>query len=231
MRKVLVNSMISIAIDGPSGAGKSTLARMTAADMGFVYVDTGAIYRTVGLFVQENGIDPADPDAVASVLPEIRIEMQHDAAGMQRMLLNGRDVTAEIRLPEISMYASAVSAIPAVRAFLLQMQREMARKYNVLMDGRDIGTVVLPDADLKVFLTASAEERAKRRYAELLEKHVETTYEAVLQDMLLRDKNDSTRDAAPLRAADDAVLLDTTGNTLEQSLAAIRNLIRERLGI
>ena len=221
---------ISIAIDGPSGAGKSTLARMTAKNLGFIYVDTGALYRCVGLFVLRSGVGSKDVPAIVSLIPKIYVEMKYDDAGVQRMFLCGEDVTDEIRLPEISIYASDVSAIPQVRAFLMDTQRNMAEKYNVIMDGRDIGTVVLPDADVKIFLTASSEERAKRRYEELVEKGIMTEYEDVLNDVEYRDKNDSNRAVAPLRPADDAIILDTTGNTLERSFEIIINLIKESLG-
>ena len=220
---------ISIAIDGPSGAGKSTLARLAAKHFGYIYVDTGAIYRCVGLFVLRAGADPSDTDAVERLLSEIDIEMRYDGQGVQRMLLCGEDVSSDIRLPEVSMYASKVSAIPAVRRFLLGMQREMAEKHDVVMDGRDIGTVVLPDADVKIFLTASANERARRRYEELCTKGLEVSFDEVLADMIQRDRNDESRAAAPLKAADDAVLLDTTGNTLDESAELIIKTVKDRL--
>ena len=219
---------ISIAIDGPSGAGKSTLARMTARHFGFLYVDTGALYRTVGLYVLRRGGDTKDPRAVEPLLPEIPVELQYDGAGIQRMILNGEDVSDDIRLPEVSMAASDVSAIPAVRAFLLETQRSLARRYDVIMDGRDIGTVVLPDAQVKIFLTASAQERARRRFLELQAKGVETDYDSVLRDIELRDKNDSGRAIAPLRPADDAVMLDTTEHDLEASFRLVCGIIEER---
>ncbi|MGE4485073.1 MAG: (d)CMP kinase [Oscillospiraceae bacterium] len=220
---------ISIAIDGPSGAGKSTLARMTARHFGLIYIDTGAIYRSVGLFVLRSGVASKDETAVSALLPQIDIEIRHDETGMQRMFLNGEDVSDAIRLPEVSIYASNVSAMPAVRRALMGMQRGIAEKSSVIMDGRDIGTVVLPNADLKIFLTASSEERAKRRYAELCEKNIKADYYDVLRDIEYRDKNDSTRKEAPLRAADDAVMLDTTGNSLEKSFALIKKTVEERL--
>ena len=220
----------AVAIDGPSGAGKSTLARAVAKELGFRYVDTGAIYRTVGCAAKGRGLDPTDADAIEALLGELKVEMTYDAEGLQHMLLNGEDVTAEIRLPAISLYASKVSAIPAVRAFLLEMQREMARKYDVIMDGRDIGTVVLPQADVKIFLTASPEDRARRRYLELQERGTPQDYEELLAEIRERDYNDSHRSSAPLRPAADAVLLDTTGNTFEQSCALLRRTIEERLG-
>ena len=219
----------AVAIDGPSGAGKSTLAKSLARELGFVYVDTGAIYRSVGCFARRRGADPADAAAVEALLPEIRLEMVYGEDGLQHMILNGEDVTGEIRLPEISMYASRVSAIPAVRAFLLEMQRDMAKKHSVIMDGRDIGTVVLPHADVKIFLTASAEDRARRRFLELEERGTPEPYEKLLSEMRERDHNDATRAAAPLRPAEDAVVLDTTGNTFQQSLDLLLRTIKERL--
>lgn len=220
---------IRVAIDGPSGAGKSTLARAAAADLGFLYVDTGAIYRTVGLFVQENGLDAGDAAAVAAALPGLRPELCYDGEGRQRMLLNGRDVSEEIRLPEISRYASAVSALPPVRAYLLDTQRELARKHSVIMDGRDIGTVVLPDAEVKIFLTASAQVRAERRCRELEERGTPQPFEEVLRDIEDRDYRDTHREAAPLRQAEDAVPLDTSALDFQQSLEALLRLVRERM--
>lgn len=220
---------IAIAIDGPSGAGKSTISKMLAKEFGFTYVDTGAIYRTVGVYVYRNGIDPKDSVAVGAILDKVGIEIKHEG-GLQRLYLNGEDVTKEIREHEISQYASAVSAIPEVRAFLLEMQREFARRDNVIMDGRDIGTVVLPDAKIKIFLTATDEDRARRRYEELLAKGQDVPFEKVLQDMRERDARDSARAVAPLVAAEDAILVDTTGNTLEKSLGIIREIIAARLG-
>ena len=220
----------SIAIDGPSGAGKSTLARMAAAKYGLVYVDTGAIYRCVGLYTYSKGVDSKDPEAVSALLGDIDIEITYDENGVQRMILNGEDVSDDIRMPPISIYASDVSAIPAVRAFLLDMQRSMAVRYDVIMDGRDIGTVVLPNAGLKIFLTASAKARAQRRFAELKQKGVKTTFKEVLQDINYRDKNDSTRAEAPLRQADDAVLLDTSELDLEESFSALSQIIKDKLG-
>ena len=215
----------SIAVDGPSGAGKSTLSRMIAKRFGLIYVDTGAMYRTVGLYVLRRGLDSHDSDGVTAILPEIRVGMRYDNSGTQRMLLNGEDVSDEIRLPRVSIYASDVSAMPEVRRFLLSMQRRLAEENSVIMDGRDIGTVVLPDAGLKIFLSATPEDRARRRYEELLMKGVETTPEDVLRDINYRDVNDSTRAAAPLRPADGAVILDTTGNTLEESFDALSRLV------
>jgi len=219
----------SIAIDGPSGAGKSTLAKMVAEKLGFLYVDTGAIYRTVGLYARKNDVDPKDAPAVIGLLDSIQIEMNYGEDGLQHMYLNGEDVTAQIRQHEISAYASAVSAIPEVRAFLLEMQRDMARTHNVVMDGRDIGTVVLPNATVKLFLTADVEDRARRRYEELLLRGQQADYETVLNDVKVRDHNDTTRASAPLRQAEDAVLLDTTGFELERSFALLLNTVKERL--
>lgn len=216
----------AVAIDGSSGAGKSTLARAAAERLGILYVDTGAIYRTIGLYVQRRGIDPKDTAAVLAALPDIRIGMDHDADGMQRMLLNGEDVTADIRLPEISMYASAVSAIQGVRDFLMEMQRSLARERSVIMDGRDIGTVVLPDADVKIFLYADVEVRAKRRELELQQRGTPKPYEEVLREMEERDYNDTHRAAAPLRAADDAIMVDTSSMDFDASLALLLDVIR-----
>ena len=221
----------SVALDGPAGAGKSTLARMASKHFGLIYVDTGALYRCVGLFALRNGVASKDEIGVTALLPNIGLEMKHDADGVQRMLLNGADVTDDIRLPEVSMYASDVSAMPPVRAFLLSLQREMAEKYSVIMDGRDIGTVIMPNAGLKIFLTADLETRAKRRHLELLEKNVDTTYEEVLRDIAARDKNDSERAAAPLKAADGAALLDTTHLSLNESFDALCGLIREKFSL
>lgn len=220
---------IAIAIDGPSGAGKSTLARAVAKELNFLYVDTGAIYRTVGYCAWQSGVDAADTAAVIALLPEIRVEMAYGDDGLQRMYLNGRDVTDAIRLPEVSMYASRVSAIPEVRAFLMDMQRDMAAKGNVIMDGRDIGTVVLPQARVKIFLTASDEDRAMRRWKELQRRGTPRDFNELLEEIRLRDHNDRSRAAAPLRPAEDAVTLDTTGNTFEQSRKQILDIIRERV--
>lgn len=221
---------IRIAIDGPSGAGKSTLARSAAAKLGYLYVDTGAIYRTIGYYAYTRGIDPGDEDAVTGSLPEISVALSYGEDGLQHMQLNGEDVTEEIRLPEISRFASAVSAHPGVRAFLLEMQRKLGRENNVVMDGRDIGTVVLPDAQVKVFLTASPEARAERRRLELERRGTPQPFDRVLQDIRERDWNDTHRAAAPLRQAEDAVLLDTTDLNFEESETALLALIRERTG-
>lgn len=226
-----MNGHYSIAIDGPSGAGKSSLAKKVSGAYGFIYVDTGAIYRTVGLAAVRRGIVCKDESGVSAILPELVIEMKYNEAGEQRMYLNGEDVSETIRMPEISIAASDVSALPAVRAFLLEMQRKMARENNVIMDGRDIGTVVLPDAELKIYLTASAEARAQRRLLELQNKGVESSFEEVLKDIEYRDYQDSHRDIAPLRKADDAVLMDTSDIDFEQSYELMCNIIREHLGI
>lgn len=221
----------SVAVDGPSGAGKSTLAKAAAAKLGIVYVDTGAIYRSIGYYVYRKGIDPKDAPAVIAILPELDIQMRYGEDGVQRMILNGEDVSAQIRLPEMSMYASAVSAIPEVRTFLLEMQRQIARTTAVIMDGRDIGTVVLPDAEVKIFLTASAEIRARRRMKELEQRGTPQPFEEVLQQIVERDWADSHREAAPLKQADDAVLLDTGLLNFEESLTALLNIIREKVGV
>ncbi|MCL2820456.1 MAG: (d)CMP kinase [Oscillospiraceae bacterium] len=220
----------SVALDGPAGAGKSTLAKRVSEHFGLIYVDTGALYRSIGLFVFRNNVASRDAEGVLKLLPEIRLDMRYDDSGVQRMILNGEDVTEDIRLPEISVYASDVSAMPAVREFLLEMQRSMAVKYNVLMDGRDIGTVVLPDAGLKVFITADASTRANRRYLELKAKGIETTFDEVKDAMIKRDKNDSEREAAPLKAADDAVILDTSELNLDESFDALCNLVTAKFG-
>lgn len=219
---------ISIAIDGPSGAGKSTLARSIAARLGYLYVDTGAIYRSIGYYVLSHGIDPKVEAAVTAALPEIQVQLHYGADGLQHMLLNGQDVTKEIRLPEVSMYASAVSAYPAVRTYLLEMQRELARTHNVIMDGRDIGTVVLPDAKVKIFLTASAQIRARRRMLELEQRGTPQPYEEILRDIQQRDYNDSHRSVAPLRQAADAVLLDTSEMDFAQSEEELLKIIQKR---
>ncbi|MCR5089481.1 MAG: (d)CMP kinase [Oscillospiraceae bacterium] len=220
---------VSIAIDGPSGAGKSSLARRCAKAFGLVYADTGAIYRTVALAAIRAGVDAHDETAVSSLLPGIRLELTYNDAGEQRMLLNGEDVSEMIRTPEVTTRASDVSGLGAVRQFLLEMQRSLAHNYNIIMDGRDIGTVVLPNADLKIFLTASAEARAERRWKELKEKGMETDYTSVLQSILYRDEQDSSRANAPLKKAEDAVLLDTTELDFEESFRALSQLIIERL--
>lgn len=219
----------AVAIDGPSGAGKSTLAKRLAASLKIVYVDTGAIYRSIGYYVYQNGIDPKDTAAVTAVLPRLRIEAVYGDDGLQHMILNGADVTKEIRLPEVSMYTSAVSAIPEVRAYLLQMQRDMAARGSVVMDGRDIGTVVLPQAEVKIYLDASPEVRAGRREKELAERGTPKPFEEVLREVKERDWADMHRDTAPLRQAEDAVRVDTSDLDFEGSLALLRQVIREQL--
>ena len=219
--------MIRIAIDGPSGSGKSTLAKAVARELGIIYVDTGALYRTIGYFVYISGKDPHDAKQVESLLSGINIELKYEN-GSQRVILNGEDLGDKIRMPEMSMYASAVSTIPAVRAFLLEMQKSMARSNSVVMDGRDIGTVIIPDADLKIFLTASNETRAKRRTLELQSKGVDARYEDVLADMIERDKQDKNRDIAPAVPADDAIIFDNSVVSVEESLKEIVRLVNER---
>jgi len=226
-----MNRFKSVALDGPSGAGKSTLAKRTAEHFGFIYVDTGALYRCVGLFIYRNSVAASDKVKIINLLPKIILKMEYDPTGIQRMYLNDEDVTEAIRMPEISSYASDVSAIPEVRAFLLKMQRDMADVYDVIMDGRDIGTVVLPNAGLKIFITADADARANRRYLELVEKGISSTFDEVKAAMITRDKNDSERAAAPLKAADDAVVLDTTELNFEESFDAICKLVSERFDI
>lgn len=217
--------MIQIAIDGPSGAGKSTIAKAVAKRLGYVYVDTGALYRTVGYAALCEKLDCKNADEIALLLKKIKVDLTYDN-GVQKVLLNGEDVSTQIRLPECSMAASAVSAIPAVREFLLNTQRDIATHHNVIMDGRDIGTVVLPNAQVKIFLTASAEKRAQRRFIELCEKGIETTFEEVLEDMKQRDYNDSHRAIAPLKAAEGSILVDTSELDLEQSIHAIEQAVQ-----
>ncbi len=221
-------STFKIAIDGPAGAGKSTIAKSAAKELGFVYIDTGAMYRAIGLAAIRAEIDPdKDIEAIEKLLPDIKVDISHSKSG-QLVFLNGEDVSTEIRLPEVSVAASDVSRIPAVRSKLLDLQRSIAEKTDVIMDGRDIGTVVLPDAQLKIFLTASVEERAMRRYRELCEKGIECNFDEVKKDMEYRDKNDSERDIAPLKPADDSVIVDTTGKTLEESVDMLLNIMKER---
>lgn len=219
--------MVSIAIDGPSGAGKSSLAKALAKDLGYVYVDTGAMYRSIGLYAVRAGADPHDADAVAALLPGIKLDIRL-LDGTQHVYLNGEDVSTAIRAENIGMAASAVAAHPAVRTFLLDTQRGLAESQNILMDGRDIGTVILPDALVKIFLTASAQSRAERRYKELIEKGQQVTMDGILHDINERDRQDMTRAVAPLKQADDAVLLDTSSLTLEESIAAVLRIIREK---
>lgn len=218
---------IAVAIDGPAGAGKSTIARAAAKELGFIYVDTGALYRSIGLNAVRLGVDLNDATAVENSLSRLSVELSFDSEGTQIVLLNGEDVSSLIRTPEVSMSASKVSAVPAVRAFLLDLQRNMAKKNNVIMDGRDIGTVVLPNAEVKIFLTAAAEIRAKRRFDELIEKGQQVKYEDVLADVVERDYNDSHREIAPLKPAEDSKLADTSGLTLSESIRLIINIIEE----
>lgn len=220
-------NQIAVAIDGPSGAGKSTIARTAAKKLGFIYVDTGALYRTIGLYVLRQGFDALNADEVINLLKNINIELKY-VNDNQCVYLNGEDVSEQIRTPEISVFASRVSVIPKVREFLLDMQRNIAKNNNVIMDGRDIGTVILPNAQVKIFLTASAQKRAERRYKELCEKGIQTSLEEVLKDMIQRDEKDSSRPIAPLKKADDAVLLDTSDLTLSQSIDAIIDIITNK---
>ena len=221
----------SIAIDGPAGAGKSTMARALAKELGYYYVDTGAIYRTVAYFLDLLGISPKDTDGVERYLDELTIDIYYDEAGKQHMIMNGMDVTDDIRTPDISMKASTVSAQPAVREMLLDMQRQLARENNVIMDGRDIGTVVLPKATVKFFLTASAEVRARRRTDELLAKGQKAGFAEVLKDIEKRDHQDSTRAIAPLKQAKDAVLLDTSDMTVEEVILRMKQIVGEKIPV
>ncbi|WP_458862054.1 (d)CMP kinase [Acidaminobacterium chupaoyuni] len=223
------NQTLQIAIDGPSGAGKSTMARMLAKELSFLYVDTGAMYRSIGLYASRRGIELSEIQKILPLLNEISIQLEW-IGGAQHIFLCGEDVSEEIRTEKISRYASAVSALPEVRRFLLDLQRQLASRHNVIMDGRDIGTVILPDAQVKIFLTASPEKRAMRRYEELKAKGQTVTYEAVYQDLLQRDQQDSSRQAAPLKAAEDAVLLSSTEYTLEETLTKMKEIITEKCG-
>lgn len=220
---------ISVAIDGPAGAGKSTIARRLAGELGFRYVDTGAIYRTVAYFMDLWGVSPKDVDGVNRYIDELTVGIEYDDEGVQHMLMNGMDVTGDIRTPEISQKASLISAHAVVRDMLLDMQRNMAEEYDVVMDGRDIGSVVLPKATVKIFLTASPEVRAKRRYNELVEKGQKASYAQVLKDVQQRDYQDTHRDIAPLKMCRDSVKVDTSEMDLEQSVAAIRKIVEEKI--
>lgn len=220
--------MTAIAIDGPAGAGKSTIARAVAKKLGYIYIDTGALYRAIGLAVLEQGGDTSDAEVVVPALEQMQIQIRF-LNGEQHVFLNGRDVSLDIRRNEVSMAASNVSAIPAVREFLFDLQRSFAEKNNVVMDGRDIGTVVLPQAQIKLFLTATPEERAQRRFLELTEKGQKVEYENLLDEVRQRDYNDSHRAIAPLKKADDALLVDTTGNEMQESIDQILKIIEKRL--
>lgn len=221
--------VINVAIDGPAGAGKSTVARAAAKELGYIYVDTGALYRAVGVNALRNNIDTTDAAAVSATLDKITVELKF-ADGVQQVLLNGENVSEEIRTPDASMAASNVSAIPAVRAFLFDLQKNIAKENNCLMDGRDIGTVVLPDAQVKIFLTASAEKRAKRRYDELIAKGAKVEYNTVLEELIQRDYNDSHREVAPLKPAEDSILVDTSDLNLEESINKVVSTIKEKIG-
>lgn len=221
--------MYAIAIDGPAGAGKSSIAKAAAKRLGFIYVDTGALYRTVALHLLKENIDPKDIAAVTAALPGIQVAMGHEEDG-QHVYLNNEDVTGLIRTPEVSMMASTSSAIPEVRKFLFSLQTGMAEKYNVIMDGRDIGTVVLPNADVKIFLTASPEVRAMRRYKELVEKGAKDTYEEVLADVIKRDYQDTHRETAPLKPAEDGVILDTSDLNFEQVIDELEKIVKAKIG-
>ena len=221
----------SIAIDGPAGAGKSTIAKRLAKELGYCYVDTGAIYRTVAYFLDLLGVSPKDVDGVERYIDELTINIEYDENGLQHMIMNGMDVTGDIRSQEISQKASLVSAHAVVREVLLDMQRDVARKNNVIMDGRDIGTVVLPNADVKIFLTASPEVRAKRRTDELTAKGQKAVYETILKEIIQRDYQDSHRLVAPLKQADDAVLVDTSNLNIEEVMETIKGIVRERIAL
>jgi len=221
--------MRAVAIDGPAGAGKSTIAKRLAKDLGFIYVDTGALYRAIGLYTLRKGVDIHDTEGVIGLLPEITVDIQYVGAE-QHVFLNGEDVNGLIRTEPVSMAASAVSAIPEVRTFLLETQRRLAREYSVVMDGRDIGTVILPDAECKIFLTASPEVRARRRYDELVAKGVKAVYEDVLADLKRRDWDDSHRETAPLKLAEDGIEVDTSGLELEQAIAMVKEVVMRKLG-
>lgn len=220
---------IAIAIDGPAGAGKSTIARLAAKELGYIYVDTGALYRTIGLAASRRNLTAEDKDKIIAMLPEIKVELAFNDHGEQIVLLDGEDVSGLIRTPEISMMASAVSAIPEVRAYLLNLQHDIAHTNNVIMDGRDIGTVVLPDAKIKIFLSASPECRARRRYDELIEKGMDVKFEDILSDVIARDYADSNRSISPLKPADDAISVDTSGEDLETSVNKLLRIMRDKL--
>ena len=220
--------MIAVAIDGPAGAGKSTIAKTAAKRLGFIYVDTGALYRSIGYYVIKQGKSLEIKEDIVSCLSSINVEIEF-VDNEQHVILNGEDVIASIRTPEVSIAASKVSAVPEVREFLLGLQRDFAKKYNCIMDGRDIGTVVLPNAEVKIFLTASCEERANRRYKELIEKGEQVNYEDVLTDIQKRDYNDSHREIAPMKPAEDSVLVDSTGQSIEQNVQAVIDVIKAKV--
>lgn len=218
--------MISIAIDGPAGAGKSTIAKAVAKKLSFIYVDTGALYRAIGLYALKNNLN-SEKEVIFS-LKEIKVDLKFEN-NSQKVFLCDEDVSEKIRTPEVSMMASKVSAISAVREFLFDLQRDLARKNNVIMDGRDIGTVILPNADVKIFLTASSEKRAQRRYKELVEKGLQVSYDDILNDIIKRDADDSNREIAPLKAAPDAIFVDTSEYNLEESISLVLNIIKNKL--
>lgn len=223
-----MSQKIKVAVDGPSGSGKSTLAKKIAGELGLVYVDTGALYRAVGLYAARAGVDPAVSSQVTALLPKIQLSLEYTEDG-QRVVLNGEDVSAQIRTSQVAVYASKVSAIPAVRKFLLEIQKKMASEGNVVMDGRDIGTVIMPDADVKLFLEASPAQRAHRRYLELQAKGERVTEEEVLDAVLQRDRADSTREIAPAVPAEDAIFIDNSQLDVEQTLSRALEIIREKL--
>ena len=220
---------VAIALDGPAGAGKSSIAKRAAKALDYIYVDTGALYRTIGLAATRKGVEPTPSDEVEQLLSEITVDLTFNDKGEQIVLLDGEDVSGLIRTPEASMMASKISAVPSVRAYLLDLQRNMAKSHNVIMDGRDIGTVVLPDAKVKIFLTASPEARAQRRYKELCEKGMDVKYEDILNDVITRDYNDTHRETAPLKPAEGCVMVDTTELDFEQSVEKIISVIKENI--
>lgn len=220
--------MISVAIDGPSGAGKSTISKIVAKRLGYIYVDTGALYRAIGLYTLNKKVDTKNENDVTEILNEIRVELKY-INEVQHVFLNDQDVSDKIRTGEVSMAASDVSAIPSVRKFLFDLQQNLAKTNNIVMDGRDIGTVVLPFATVKIFLTASPEERATRRFEEMTEKGMQVNYDSVLEDIIKRDYNDSHRDIAPLKPAETSIVVDTTGNSLDQSVEQLYSIIHQNI--
>lgn len=223
-----MEKFINVAIDGPSGAGKSTISKIIASRLGYVYIDTGALYRMIGLYAFQKGLGLEECEKIVPLLKDIKLDIKFEEEG-QKFYLNGKDATTDIRKNEISMYASKVSAIKEVRDFLFETQRKFAKENNCIMDGRDIGTVILPWADIKVFLTASVEARAKRRFDELIAKGDDVTYEQIFEDVKKRDYNDTHRDIAPLKPAEDSILLDTTEMTFEESINSLESIIRENI--